>query len=86
MLNQCQVDKIIDGLRLESPDLAVAFFHCLRDEYGFQHSRFSRLVVCHVLAGKRRFRDLRLLLKKMLQEEGALCYFLLRVLIAFLFT
>ncbi|KAJ7953964.1 Pentatricopeptide repeat-containing protein [Quillaja saponaria] len=70
-LNQPQVDQIIDRLGIENPDSALAFFDFLRNEYGFQHSRVSQFVVAHVLASKRRFKDLHLVVKKMLEEEGS---------------
>lgn len=68
-LNQLQVDKIINCLRVESPDFAVVFFDFMRNEYRFRHSRFSRFVVAHVLAGQRRLKELRFFLEQMLKEE-----------------
>ncbi|KAJ6431998.1 hypothetical protein OIU84_019295 [Salix udensis] len=70
MLNQAQMDDVIQSLSVENADFVVDFYHLLRNEFGFQHSRGSRFVVSHVLARKRRFKDLRLVLDQMLQEEG----------------
>ncbi|KAJ6312404.1 hypothetical protein OIU77_014024 [Salix suchowensis] len=70
MLNQAQMDDVIQSLSAENADFVVDFYHLLRNEFGFQHSRGSRFVVSHVLARKRRFKDLRLVLDQMLQEEG----------------
>lgn len=69
-LNQLHVDRIIDCLRRENSDAALFFFHALRNEYGFRHSKDSQFVVAHVLASKRRFRDLQLVIRQMLDEEG----------------
>lgn len=69
-LNEQQVDRIIDCLRRENSDAALFFFHALRNEYGFRHSKDSQFVVAHLLASKRRFRDLQLVIKQMLDEEG----------------
>ncbi|KAG8498799.1 hypothetical protein CXB51_005699 [Gossypium anomalum] len=70
-LDQLQVDKIINSLRVESPDFAVVFFVLMRNEYRFRHSRFSRFVVAHVLAGQRRHEELRFVVEQMLKEEGS---------------
>ncbi|KAK4842443.1 hypothetical protein QYF36_021776 [Acer negundo] len=70
-LNESQVDRIFDCLRTESPDVAVQLFHWLRNVYGFKHSRYSSFVVSHVLAGKKRFEELRFVLEQMLQDEGS---------------
>ncbi|KAK0573187.1 hypothetical protein LWI29_004132 [Acer saccharum] len=70
-LNESQVDRIFDCLRTESPVVAVQLFHWLRSEYGFKHSRYSSFVVSHVLASKKRFKELRFVLEQMLQEEGS---------------
>lgn len=69
-MSQQQVDQIIDCLRRENSDAALFFFYALRNEYGFRHSRNSQFVVAHVLASKRRFRDLQLVIKQMLEQEG----------------
>jgi hypothetical protein len=69
-LDRPQVDQIIDVLRVESPEFAVGFFHLLKDWYWFRHSRVSWLVVSHILAGKRRFKELQLIIKQMVEEEG----------------
>ncbi|KAK4263658.1 hypothetical protein QN277_029042 [Acacia crassicarpa] len=69
-LNQPQVDQIIDSLRRENSDDALFFFYALRNDYGFWHSRDSQFVVAHVLASKRRFADLQLVIKEMLEQEG----------------
>lgn len=73
-LNQVHVDKIINSLRVESPDFALVFFDFMSIEYGFQHSRFSRFVVAHVLAGQRRLEELRSVLEQLLREEGIVCF------------
>ncbi|OMO72220.1 hypothetical protein COLO4_27779 [Corchorus olitorius] len=70
-LNQLHVDKIVDFLRVESPDSAVVFFDFMRNEYRFRHSKFSRFVVAHVLAGQRRFDELRFVLEQLVKEEGS---------------
>lgn len=64
------MDDVIQSLSVENADFVVDFYHLLRNEFAFQHSRGSRFVVSHVLARKRRFKDLRLVLDQMLQEEG----------------
>lgn len=71
-LNQPQVDLVIEALRIENPDFALAFFFNLRNVYGFRHSSFSRLVVSHVLASKCWFEELRLVVKQMVEDEGIL--------------
>ncbi|KAF7850235.1 hypothetical protein BT93_L5719, partial [Corymbia citriodora subsp. variegata] len=68
-LNRFQVDRVVGALKAESPDSAVAFFEALRNEYGFRHSRFSWLLVAHVLAGKRELGRLRWVLQQMVEEE-----------------
>lgn len=67
-----QVDQIIDALRVERPDFAVDFFHILSEEYGFLHSRVSRFIASHVLAGKRRFKEMQLVIKQTVEEEDVL--------------
>ena len=69
-LNQLHVDRIIDSLRRENLDSALVFFDVLKNEYGYRHSRVSRFVVAHVLASKRRFKDLQIVMKQMVEEEG----------------
>ena len=69
-LDQLQVDKIMNCLRVESPDFAVVFFDFMRNDCMFRHSRFSRFVVAHVLAGQRRLEELQFVLEQMLKEEG----------------
>lgn len=64
------MDDVIENLSVENADFVVDFYHLSRNEFGFQHSRVSRFLVSHVLARKRRFKDLRLVLDQMLQEEG----------------
>lgn len=64
------MDQIIDVLRVESPDFAVDFFHLLKDRYQFRHSRASRFIVSHVLAEKKRFKEMQLVIKQMVEEEG----------------
>lgn len=71
-LNQSQVDIIIERLRIEDPESAFSFFDLLRNEYGFRHSRVSIFAVAHVLAANRRFKELRLVVKQMVDEEGML--------------
>ncbi|CAK7326426.1 unnamed protein product [Dovyalis caffra] len=83
MLNQSQKETVMEKLSVQNADFVVDFFHLLRNEFGFQHSRVSRFLVSHVLARKRRFMDLRLVLDQMLQLEGSgsaplLCELLLR--------
>jgi hypothetical protein len=72
-----QVDQIIDVLRVESPEFAVGFFHLLKDWYRFRHSRVSWFAVSHLLAGERRFKELQLVIKQMVEEEGMAfhCFF-----------
>lgn len=72
MLNCSQVDQILEYLSVENADSAVDFFHLLRNEFGFRHSRFSKFVVLHVLARKRQLKELRLVMDQMLLEEGLL--------------
>lgn len=69
-LNQPQVDLIIESLTIENPESAFGFFNLLRNEYGFRHSRVSEFIVAHVLAGRRLFKELRLVVKQMVDEEG----------------
>lgn len=71
-LNSLQVDQIIDNLGLEDPESAIKFFNLLRNEYEFRHSRVSQFVIAHVLARKRRLKELRSFLRQMLQEEDFL--------------
>lgn len=71
-LDQFQVDSIIYDLKSEGPDLVFGFFNLLRDEYWFRHSRFSWLLVSHVLARDRRFQQLGSVLQALLEEEGIL--------------
>lgn len=68
-LDRPQVDRIIDALRVERPEFAVDFFHLLKDWYQFRHSRVSSFVVSHLLAGKRRFKELQLIIKQLIEEE-----------------
>lgn len=76
-LDQLHVDKIINSLRVESPDFALVFFDLMRNEYRFRHSRFSRFVVAHVLAGQRRLEELRFVVDQMLKEEGTCLVYLI---------
>lgn len=69
-LKQVHVEEIMCELMGESSDLSVWFFRELKDVYGFRHSRLSSLLVSHVLAGQRRFRELQVVLEQLLQEEG----------------
>lgn len=69
-LNQPQVDLIIESLSTENPESAFGFFNLLRNEYAFRHSRVSEFIVAHVLAGRRLFKELRLFVKQMVDEEG----------------
>lgn len=69
-LSQFHVEEIMGELMSESPDLSVWFFNELKDVYGFRHSRFSALLVSHVLASQRRFKELQVILEQLLQEEG----------------
>lgn len=70
-LNGFQVDRVVGALQAESPDSAVAFFDVLRNGYGFRHSRFSWLLVSHVLAGKWELGRLRWVLQQIVEEEGS---------------
>ncbi|KAI3817128.1 hypothetical protein L1987_10917 [Smallanthus sonchifolius] len=70
-LKSSQVDEIIDYLRTDDPDSAVEVFELLKNEYDFKHSRISRFVIAHVLAGQRRLKLLRSIFMQMLQEEGS---------------
>lgn len=69
-LRQVHVEEVMGELMAESPDLSVWFFKELKDVYGFRHSRFSTLLVSHILAGHRRFKELQVVLEQLLQEEG----------------
>lgn len=64
------MDIIIERLSLEDPESGFGFFNLLRNEYGFRPSRVSSFAVSHVLAAKRWFEELRLVMKKMVEEEG----------------
>ncbi|KAL6190207.1 hypothetical protein ACLB2K_036605 [Fragaria x ananassa] len=70
-LNQTQVDVVIERLSLEDPESGFGFFNLLRSEYGFRHSRISGFAVAHGLGGRRRFEELRLVMKQMVKEEGS---------------
>ncbi|CAL5396334.1 unnamed protein product [Camellia sinensis] len=70
-LNSLQVDQILDNLGVEDPESAIKFFNLLRNEYEFRHSWVSQFVIAHVLARKRRLKELRSFLQQMLQEEGS---------------
>lgn len=74
-LSEFQVDRIIDCLRVESLDLAVTFFDWLKIHCGFKHSLFASFVIAHVLAAKRSFKELRLVLEQILQEKGFFFFF-----------
>lgn len=76
-LRQIHVEDIMAELMSESSDLSVWFFKELRDIYGFRHSRFSTLLVSHIFAGQRRFKELQVILEQLLQEEGKSSTFLL---------
>lgn len=69
-LSENVVDGVLCSLRTQNPDFAVAFFYLLRDEYGFRHSEFSQFAVFHILAGKRRFKELHSITKQLLEEQG----------------
>lgn len=69
-LRHVHVEEIMGELMAESSDLSVWFFKELRDIYGFRHSKFSTLLVSHVFAGQRRFKELQVILEQLLQEEG----------------
>lgn len=69
-LNQPQVDSIIDQLRIDKPELALGFFQLLSCEYDFRHSRVSRFSISYVLASSKRLKDLCLIIKQMVDEEG----------------
>ncbi|EXB44909.1 hypothetical protein L484_026494 [Morus notabilis] len=70
-LNQNQVDSVIDTLRMENPEFALGFFFSLRNVYAFRHSRFSRLVISHILASKAWFEEFRLVIKQLVEEAGS---------------
>lgn len=69
-LNSVQVDEVIGDLGIEDPEFSVELFYLLKNEHGFRHSRVCCFVVAHVLAGKRRFRELRSLLREFVEGEG----------------
>uniref|UniRef100_M4FHZ7 Uncharacterized protein n=1 Tax=Brassica campestris TaxID=3711 RepID=M4FHZ7_BRACM len=69
-LKQVHVEEIMCELMGESSDLSVWFFKELKDVYGFRHSRLSSLLVSHILAGQRRFKELQVVVEQLLQEEG----------------
>lgn len=64
------VDQIIEKLRVERPKLVVRFFCRLKNDYGFQHSRTSVLVVAHILAGNWQVKQLQEVLKGLIENEG----------------
>lgn len=64
------MDVVIERLSLEDPESGFGFFNLLRNEYGFRHSRVSSFAVAHGLGGRRRFEELRLVMKQMVKEEG----------------
>lgn len=70
-LSETVVDAVLDSLRTQNPDSAVAFFYLLRNEYGFRHSEFSQFAVSHILAGKGRFKELHSVIKQLLEEQGS---------------
>ncbi|CAN8293690.1 unnamed protein product [Cochlearia groenlandica] len=70
-LRQSHVEEIMGELMSESSDLSVWFYKELRDAYGFLHSRFSTLLVSHILADQRRFKELQVILEQLLKEEGS---------------
>lgn len=80
-LDHPQVDLIIDCLRTEHPESALGFFDLLRNVFGFHHSTVSRFVVSHVLASKRRFKGLRLVMKQMVDEEGSFLFWTISVVV-----
>ncbi|CAH9070765.1 unnamed protein product [Cuscuta europaea] len=69
-VNASEVESIVELLRLKRPHLAVDFF-LLAKELGFKHSTFCKIIVAHVLAGKRQLKELRSLLQEMVNEEGS---------------
>lgn len=69
-LSETVVDGVLDSLRTLKPDVAVAFFYLLINEYGFRHSRFSQFVVSHILAGEGRFKELHSVIKHLIEEQG----------------
>lgn len=71
-LSSLQVDEIIDNLGGPHPESAIEFFYFLKNGYGFRHSRASQFAIAHLLARKRRPKELSSLLQQMLQEEGTL--------------
>ncbi|CAL2271090.1 unnamed protein product [Prunus armeniaca] len=66
-----QVDLIIENLSIENLESAFSFFNLLSNEYGFWHSRVSEFVVAHVLARRRLFKELCLVVKKMVDYESS---------------
>ncbi|KAF8378534.1 hypothetical protein HHK36_029877 [Tetracentron sinense] len=70
-LSPSQVDQILYFLRGKDSESAVVFFNLMRNEYGFRHSRVSQFVICHIMARKRRLKELRQVLRQMLEEEGS---------------
>lgn len=81
-LSESQFDQIFYCLRVESPNYVVAFFDWLNIEFGFKLPPVSRFIVSHVLAGERRFKELRSVLEQMLRKEGI--YFFLYIVIFFI--
>lgn len=69
-LSETVVDDVIGSLKTRNPDFAVAFFYLLRNEYMFRHSEFSQFAVSHILAGKRRFKELHSVMKQLLEDQG----------------
>ncbi|PQM39618.1 hypothetical protein Pyn_37811 [Prunus yedoensis var. nudiflora] len=67
---QPQVDLIIENLSIENLESAFSFFNLLSNEYGFRHSRVSEFVVAHVLVRRRLFKELCLVVKQMVDDEG----------------
>ncbi|KAJ4974235.1 hypothetical protein NE237_007409 [Protea cynaroides] len=55
----------------DDAESAVAFFHSLRDDYGFRHSRISHFVIFHVVAEKGHLKELRRLIRQMVESEGS---------------
>lgn len=70
-LSISQVDQIIEKLGVEKSELAVIFFNLLRNDYGFCHSRPSVFVVSHVLAERKRMKELRTVLMQMVEQEDS---------------
>ncbi|XP_055808792.1 putative pentatricopeptide repeat-containing protein At1g13630 [Solanum dulcamara] len=69
-LNSSEIEGIVEKLSFENSESALEFFFLLRNDYGFNHSRVSHIVVAHVLAEKQRFRALKIHLKHLVQQEG----------------